>query len=371
MKNRSIYLDYNSTSPLDKSVKTFLQEGKFLFANPSSSHSLGQESRRSISASINDILKVFNLDPKLFNLYFHSGASESITTFFNCAQKDDIAIGFNSDHNCVIENINQLKRKNIQTHLLDPEPSGEFPLNKVLEIINNAAASIYINFTHVNNESGVVWPLSLIDSLKKKNVYIHVDNVQSVGKIENWNKLNPSADFYSYSSHKFGSLKGFGFSFVKKDFKFNPLILGGSQQDYRSGTMSELNIKCTSLALNSKIENSSFSDIKKLRDKLEKMLLEDSNIFIIGDDLNRSNNTIQFVHKKHRADSMLLHFDIKGLCVSSGSACNSGSLKNSRYLISLGLDDYSTNSIRISLGEENLNQEKLIMDSLSQILEKL
>jgi cysteine desulfurase len=149
------------------------------------------------------------------------------------------------------------------------------------------------------------------------------------------------------------------------------MIDGGVQQKYRSGTLNELGIKTTALALSSKKRSDAFEEIISFRKSCEKILKEHSEIFIIGDNERRSNNTIQFVHKEQKADAMLIHFDLNGLCVSSGSACNSGSLKDSEYLISLGLEDYSKNSIRISLGEDNLTHKEEIKNRLKNIILKL
>lgn len=115
----------------------------------------------------------------------------------------------------------------------------------------------FLNYTYVNNESGVVWPLEWALDLKKETkCFVHVDAVQAAGKIANWEMLLPELDAYTFSGHKFGALKGIGFTFFNKELDFNPLIVGGTQQEgLRAGTENALGVYTIKLALHEMKEN--------------------------------------------------------------------------------------------------------------------
>jgi cysteine desulfurase len=367
--SKSIYLDYNSTSPLSESVKAFLKEGKFLFANPSSLHGEGKLAKKSIRNSKQSMYNFFSISEKEYNLYFHSGASESISTFFSNTEDDSFVIGFNSDHPAVKSSIKYYCKDYI---MLNPLSSGEFPLEEVNKLLSEKSSKkVYLNYTHISNESGVKWPLELLERLKHDSLFIHVDNVQAIGKTQDAFNLNSKAQFYSFSSHKFGALKGQGFAFVSKNLSLDPIIRGGSQQEMRSGTINEMGIKTTELALGDALKHQeSLEELYKLRLDASELLRD-----VLGDKViipnSSDSTTLQFIHKNMRADLMLIQFDLAGICVSSGSACSSGSVEDSAYLKSIGLSQYAKNGIRISFGYPSLEQKDEILTSLKKVFNKL
>ena len=159
---------------------------------------------------------------------------------------------------------------------------------------------------------------------------IIVDAVQAPGKIAEWKELNDKLDAYSFSSHKFGGLKGIGFSFVKDSYDYSPLIIGGGQQNkLRSGTENPMGVDTTELALRDLIKEFSLDKINKmleLKKELEELIIstfgKDS---IVGLNAKKRNvNTINFIIPSIKATLALMAFDLEGIQVSSGSACSSG-----------------------------------------------
>jgi len=234
------YFDYNATSPLSPSVEDYLERGDFLFANPSSQYHLGKKSRQLINSSKEFFFNTFNLDEKLYQIFFHSGATEGINTFLFGAGfksfKENKKINFYfspTDHACVVnlkENLTALGHK---VCFIPINENGEIIIEKLIEKINNKKEQrTIVNWTWLNNETGVLNNLEVADLIKKEtNAEVIVDAVQTPGKIVEWNKLSSALDAYSFSSHKFGGLKGIGFSFVKDSFDYSPLIIGGGQQN--------------------------------------------------------------------------------------------------------------------------------------------
>ncbi len=345
------YLDYNATSPLVKPVLDHLAKGDLLFANPSSSHSMGKKSRRVISENSNFLLKSFNLTSE-YNVIFHSGATEWINTLFNL-NKDDLFIYFSSDHGAVCSVADRLARKGVGVLRLKIDRDGLFDLEDTIDKINlfEVKGTTWLNFTHVHNETGVIWNLSLAEELKSKTgVKVHVDAVQCVSKVENFSNLSSALDCYTFSSHKFGGPKSCGFSFVKKSSKVLPLIVGGGQQaGIRAGTENPLNAQLTSIALKHNLDCFSYNEAIKFREKLESIFTKSGHFSVVAQDQLRSSNTIGLVCSLDKSDIMLARFDMDNLFISSGSACSSGSVEPSRTLLDMGKTSLDASSfLRIS-----------------------
>ena len=192
---------------------------------------------------------------------------------------------------------------------------------------------------------------------------VHVDAVQSPGKIESWDLLPQEIDFYTFSSHKFGGLKGIGFSFVnEKASTFEPLVTGGGQQEgLRSGTINTMGVSSTVLALEDVKKNynylEAFEGIKFLREEIKKKL-KDKGKVIAFDSKNKNTNTIFFTVNGKDSNSLLMAFDMAGMDVGVGSACSSGALEPSRVLLNMGFSkNHAQSSLRFSLSRMNTSEE--------------
>lgn len=369
--NNRIYLDYNSTSPLAKSVIDFLAKGDFPFANPASIHKSGKQSRKLINQVTNQIFKTFGLDFKVYDLIYHSGATEFINTFFQFGPNDAFLYS-PADHKASL--MQGEKCKYAYPMLLDE--NGLINYDHLKELIRkhldeHPNSRIMINFQWVNSETGIVQNLKEITKLKAPNVYIHVDAVQSPAKIPQWNELDEYADAYSYSAHKFGALKGVGFSFCKVGFPLNPLILGGDQQaSRRAGTENPLGVLSIGMALE-ELKDYPMQEVLSLKKEIIKCINSNERLQLIGKIEHTNVNTICFIDKNNRADGNLIKFDMQGLDISSGSACTAGSIQPSPSLQALGYSEYAHNGLRISLGPENVKQADEVFKKLTNIISKL
>lgn len=367
------YLDYNATSPLVKTVCDRLAKGDLLFANPASVHSLGKQSRKSINENSDYILRSFSLEND-FNIVYHSGATEWINTIFNITS-DDLMIYFSSDHSAVRSVAKNLKSHGYNVLELKVSENGLFDVDKCIEKINSIkiVGKKWMNFTFVHNETGVVWDLELADKLKVAcNLHVHVDAVQSISKIQNFQSLNMNLDCYTFSSHKFGGPKSFGFSLIKKNIKVNSLILGGGQQTmYRSGTENPSGIELTAIALKYNLENFRFDKSLKFRKNLEDLFEKSGYFKVVAKDQKRASNTIGLICSLDKSDIMLTRFDMHGLFISAGSACSSGSIEPPQVLLDMGLKNDADSFLRISFSPLlELDQSKLL-SSITKFLASL
>jgi cysteine desulfurase len=380
-----LYLDYNATSPLCKSVLNWLKSGDLLFANPSSQHSDGKASRKAVNEARSFLYKTFHKSEKETKLFFHSGATEAFHTFaYSFAEAarlrgKDLLICFSKiDHPAVTS----LGEKYFGSHVkfleLHRDRELHYLLEENVEILkdkkdNNPDLIILYHHLWVHNETGQVAPLESLAKLKSiPDLYVHVDAVQAPGKIPDWQELT-HGDIWSFSSHKFGALKGVGFSFFRSHIEFHPLILGGAQQgNLRSGTENAQGIHSTHLALSDLLS----IDVKLNSEHRGQLLaFMDENLKGIGQVINddyMASNTIYFYLNNLSSDIALALFDIHGIEISAGSACSSGAAKNSLVLLQKNLQGVAKNGLRLSMpletNEDFLNK---VMARLTLIFGKL
>lgn len=382
-----IYLDFNATSPLSQSVQNWLKSGEFHFENPSSQHSGGKASRKIINESREKVFKAFGLNEKDTRLFFHSGATEGMNTLARsfaeearltgkdlliCYSRIDHPAVSSLEENYLGPHVKYLELKRGSDLFYDHSENHRVLLDKKE---NNPDLIILVHHLWVHNETGHVSPLEELSQLKKiPDLYIHVDAVQAPGKIARWNELS-EGDAWTFSGHKFGSLKGIGFTFLKKSIPFHPVITGGGQQgNLRSGTENPMGVHSVALALH----DLSQVDIKRLHSLREKLLkFLEKELQGIGEVISSSHekmnaNTIYFYLNKLTSDVSLALFDLHGVMISAGSACQSGAAKSSEVLLHLHKGQTAKNGLRLSYGfhfsEEDLNS---LMGKLSPIFNKL
>ncbi|MBY0416026.1 MAG: aminotransferase class V-fold PLP-dependent enzyme [Bdellovibrionales bacterium] len=355
------YFDYNATSPLSKKVSDYLHSGDFLFGNPASLHTAGKKSKKFINESIDYIYQIFNLKPDSHKLFFHSGASEGINSVFKglafkfFKEKKAVSFFFSEvDHACVIQLKDDLEAYGHKVHFFSVDKNGLFDQAKLIKNIldeMSAGRESFVNYTYVNNETGVVWPLVWAEEIKKQTqAFIHVDAVQIVGKISNWEMLSSVIDAYTFSGHKFGALKGIGFTFLKNETELAPLIVGGTQQQgMRAGTENALGVYSIKLALHDMKENFKSDELGSAKNELEASLVEfigSRGEVVARTAPIRNLNTIFLVLYGQKAEILSAKFDMMGIDLSTGSACSSGIIKENRILMAMG---YSFEDSRAAL----------------------
>lgn len=368
LTSNSIYCDYNSTSPLSSSVINFLGNGDFMYANPSSVHQLGKKSKKAIREVSEYITSLYSFNSNEKFCVFQSGATEGLNslilglTFQHVLTNKKRMSFFYSplDHSCIVNLCPLLNKLGVQTFELPIDVTGALDVEKAIDFIKNVKSDqLVMSYTWVNNETGMAQALEDAVKIKRQtNCIVVVDAVQSPGKVSNWKNLCPELDAYVFSAHKFGGMKGVGFTFISSDLDILPTLYGGGQQNgLRSGTENIIGIQSIQLA---------FNDLELITSspnhfELRKMLLtelEDSICQLIDDkmmvskNLNHRNvNTICFVSPDVKANVLMMAMDLNGLQVSSGSACSSGASLPGRILVKLGFsNEQAHGGIRLSFG---------------------
>ncbi len=382
--NKIDYFDYNATSPLALTVSKWLSSGDVPFANPASVYRSGRYSKKIITEATSFVKESFGLLGH--ELFFHSGATEGITTsilgFAASCKKKDKKIDFffsNCDHPAVSSLAPILQNDGSSIHQYNVERYGDVDLDELVRRVQKSTSDkILVNFTYVNNESGVVWPLALAKELKRlTGCYIHVDAVQAPGKIKEWNRLLPEIDAYTFSAHKFGAIKGIGFTFVRKDFPFQPLLIGGGQQNgMRSGTENPMGVHSVKLALEELKNDFNFEEMNSATRYIEAELKRElgTNIVIASDgSKNRNGNTIFMILKNKKMDTLLAALDINGIEVGTGSACSSGNRQPSKVLLAYGFSEEEAKSaIRLSFSPQfRMEQAKKSAEKLLKLIKSL
>jgi len=371
-----IYLDNNSTT---KPYKSVVEKANELlvnaWANPSSSHKLGQEAKRAIEEARETICALLGI--KTSELVFTSGGTEANNlaikgTISELITKGSHIITSSIEHSSILKTCNELEENGIEVTYIDPDKNGIISAKDVEKAIKKE--TILISIMDSNNEIGTIQPIDEIGKLAKKHgIIFHVDGVQSIGK----KRIDlTNIDLFSFSAHKFYGLKGSGALFIKRGVKISKDIFGGSQErNRRGGTENSLGIATMAIALEETYREL-YPLIEKetlIRDHFEKRIVEEiENTFVNGSEVNRLPNTSSITFVGASSQSLLFTLDMKGICVSAGSACASGSLTPSHVLQAIGLSENDAKStIRFSLGKDNTIEEiDEVVDILKQLVKK-
>lgn len=357
-----IYLDYQSTAPMDPRVlDEMMPYFTTKFGNPHSrTHIFGWETETAVEAARKQIASLIGADSK--EIIFTSGATESnnlairgLADFHrNSNSKKKHIITLSTEHKCVINCCRQLQEEGFKVTYLPVKSNGLLDLNELEKSINDE--TFLVSIMAIHNEIGVIQPLEEIGKIcKSKGVMFHSDIAQAFGKIElDVNQLN--MDMASISAHKIYGPKGVGALYVRRKprVRLSPLINGGGQErGIRSGTLAPALIiglgKAAELAQNEMQTN--YIHVKKLSDYfLNEITTRLPEVYLNGDPIHRypGNLNLSFAHVE--GESLIL--GIKDLAVSSGSACTSASLEPSYVLHALGIDeDLAHTSLRFGFGK--------------------
>ena len=352
------YFDFNSTAPMAASVRRWLAVGDFPQGNPASTHSMGKKARREMDQVTEFLQTTFELPERRHRLFFHSGASEGIVTLLTGFGEGRPFHFFHltTDHPCVTQTAHKLNIRGHSVHSIPVDKSGLFDERALIKRIQSCSAPVLFNCTWVNNETGVVIPLEQLSRIKEQTgCTIHVDAVQAIGKIPKWNRPVADLDAYTFSGHKFGALKGCGFSFVSETFSLAPLIPPGPGRPLRGGTENLPGIISLKLALEELRQHYCFEKQVCAKNLLEQKLnhLLGDRGEIVASDSPRNGNTIQLILHNTSSQISALAFSMAGIDVSSGSACASGSPAPSPVLSAMGHSEhFAKNALRFSFSPQ-------------------
>ena len=360
-----IYLDYQSTTPIDPIVlEEMLPYFSTKYGNPhSKSHVFGWEAEDAVENARDQVAKLIGANPK--EIVFTSGATESnnlaikgLAKFYG--DKKNHIITLATEHKCVLDALRHLEQEGFSVTYLGVEKNGLVNLEELEKSITDK--TLLISIMAVNNEIGVIQPLEAIGALcRKHDVFFHSDIAQAFGKIPiDVNKCN--IDLASISAHKIYGPKGVGALYVRRKprVRILPLFNGGGQErGMRSGTLSPALVagfgKAAEIAASRMQED--LDHVKKLFDYFYKKITDNlTEVFLNGDLSARYLGNINLSFAYAEGESIILA--IKDLAVSSGSACTSSSLEPSYVLRALGVDvELAHTSIRFGFGRFTTMEE--------------
>jgi len=362
---RKVYLDHNATTPLRKEVLDAMMP--YLideYGNASSVHSKGQAAHKAVESSREKIGN--SLDTESVDIVFTSGGTESDNfaikgTAIANLDKGRHIITTQIEHPAVLESCKFVERElGFDVTYLPVDKYGVVDLDRLKDAIRKDTVLVSVMFA--NNEIGTIQPIKEIARLTKKHgVYFHTDAVQALGR-ERIDVEELGIDLCSFSAHKLNGPKGIGALYIRKGVKITPFQNGGHhERRRRGGTLNVPGIVGFAKALEIAAKDMQKVDrhLKKLTKKflgnLQKQVKE---IYLNGHPENRLSNTLNISFRYIEGESLLLNFDLKGISVSTGSACTSGSLDPSHVLTAMGLAaDISQGSIRFSFGYENTEDD--------------
>jgi cysteine desulfurase len=372
------YLDNNATTRIAPEVVEamlpFLTE---YWGNPSSVYAFGKQVAKHIEQAREKVAALINAEPR--EIVFTSCGTESNNSAIQSAllahpHKRHI-LTTSVEHSANIKFCAALQKQGCQITFLPVESDGGLDLHLLEKCIRPDTAIASVMWA--NNETGVLFPVEEIAAMcRSKGVVFHTDAVQTPGKL-NVDVKDLGVDFLSLSAHKLHAPKGVGLLFVKRKTKYHPYVIGGGQEGgRRGGTENVPSIvafgRAAELAMaHLKDEN---TRVRALRDKLESAVLHHiPGTVRNGARESRLPNTTNISFEGVEAEGILMLLDQLGICVSSGSACTSGSLDPSHVLIAMGCTiPRARGSIRFSLGVDNTEADvDFVLKHLPGIISRL
>ncbi len=371
-----IYMDYSSTTPVDPRVAEkmipFITED---FGNPASrSHPYGWTAEKAVENARKEVAKLVNADPR--EIIWTSGATESnnlaikgASNFYSSKGKHIITMA--TEHKAVIDAVREMERLGYETTFLFPEPNGLIDIEKFKAALrpDTVLATIML----VNNEIGVVQDIEELGNICRENkIIFHVDAAQATGKVAiDLEKL--PVDLMSFSAHKTYGPKGVGALYVRRKPRIRieaQMHGGGHERGMRSGTLATHQIVGMGEAFRIAREEMQEENarIEKLQKRLLDGLTEIDETYINGDLDKRVPHNLNISFNYVEGESLIMA--IKGIAVSSGSACTSASLEPSYVLRALGRsDELAHSSIRFSIGR--FTTEKDVDYTIELLKEKI
>ena len=374
--SKTVYFDNNATTQVAPEVRdAMLPFFGELYGNPSSMHAFGGSVAKHLDAAREEVARFLNADPD--EIIFTSCATESDNSAIRGTAdyfgRDLKVIPTAVEHPAVLQPCRRLKALGHEVVELPVDSTGQLDLAQLEAELSKPSTSkpaTLVSIMWANNETGVLFPIEKVAEIcRAHGAILHTDAVQVAGKIPVDVKKVP-VDMLSMSGHKFHAPKGVGIFYVRKGTKLKPFMLGGHQErTRRAGTENVPYI--VGLAKACELARLGMADetvkLTALRDKLEAGILASCpNVRVNGDRTHRLPNTLNVSFEYIEGEAIAYPLSDLGICISTGSACASGSLDPSHVIRAMGVPFTAVHgSVRFSLSRYNT------MDEVDYVLEKL
>ncbi len=364
-----IYFDNAATTAVcEKAAKAAYDVMVSFYGNPSSAHAKGLEAEHILKKARQQVMSCLGFSPKDGTLLFTScGTEANNAVFFGTYEvfgkrKNNIVIS-DSEHPSIENCARELEKKGVEVRRI-PTKGGKLDLDFAQKAID--AKTMLISCMLVNNETGAIYDIKALDSIRKRNspdAYLHTDAVQ--GFCKTFYSLSAlGVDLISISGHKIHAPKGVGGLFLKKGIRIPCRMFGGGQEaSLRSGTENLAGISAFGVATEEYTNEKAarLNTIKELNNEFRKNLLEICPYVLINSGENFAPHILSISVPGIRSEIMLRFLSDKGIFVSAGSACSSKNADN-RVLSNFGLDNKRADStLRISFSKYNTKEETLIL----------
>lgn len=369
---KTIYFDYNATTPLDPQVRAaMLPFLDGVWGNPSSVHHVGRLARARLDDLRDRAATVLGAKPS--EVIFTSGGTESVNlAIFGTARllkpKGRHLITSAVEHHAVLHACEYLvKQESFELTILPVDAAGRISVESLAKALR--PDTILVSLQAANNEIGTVQPVAELGALcRSRGVLFHTDAVQWFGKEPFANLHQFNADFVSICAHKFHGPKGAGALFIRSPLQPHPILIGGAHEnERRAGTENLPAIAGFVEALERFVRVPVFdaSILSPLSNRLLKLVDSLPGVQFVGSRDQRLNNTVSFLVEGADSITLLAGLDLEGICASSGSACSAGSLEPSHVISALGGEARLANSlVRFSLGRDSKMPEVAFVENV-------
>jgi len=364
---KTIYLDNAATTPiLPEVIEAISSAMANVYGNPSSIHHVGRKARSMVETSRKNIAKHFNASAQ--EIVFTAGGSEADNLILRNAVTNlgiKTIISSKIEHHAVLHTIENLKKEfDIIFKFVDLDDSGNVNYEHLEQLLEESDDKKLVSLMHVNNEIGNILNLEKVSELCiANNALFHSDAVQGIGHFNIDIKKTP-IDFFVASAHKFHGPKGVGFAYIKRGFGIQPMLHGGEQErGARAGTENVHSILGMEKALeiscmNMQEESASIQQLKNYFISALKQNID--GIEFNGQSESETDSTYTVLNVRFPKDYAMLLFnlDLKGIAVSGGSACQSGSNLGSHVLHAILPEiEAKKTSVRFSFNKFNTKEE--------------
>lgn len=347
-----VYLDANATTPLLPEVLEAMRPyWTEHYGNPSSIHMQGQQARAAVDRARETLAELFGC--REAEVVFNSGGTEGDNTaVFGMLRPGEHFITTSIEHSAVLQAAERVAARGVEVTFVAPQPNGLIDPEAIRVSLRSNTRLISVMLA--NNETGVLQPVEEIGKIAAEaRVFFHIDAVQGAGKVP-LDVKRFGCHLLSISAHKIYGPKGVGALYVRRGTPIEPLIFGGNhERRQRAGTLNVPAIvgmgKAVELAMAS-VADGTMERIAALRDRLEAGILQIAGTGINGAGAPRIANTTNIRFDQVEGEALVIALDLKGVAVSGGSACHSGSTEPSHVLMAMGLDKHAAlASLRFSL----------------------
>ncbi len=374
-----IYLDNAATTETHPEVlEAMIPYLKGFYGNPSSIHGMAKYARDARECARSSVAELINAEPK--EIYFTSGGTESDnwalkSVAFGNRSKGNHIIVSKIEHHAVMNSCEFLEKNGFEITYLDVDEYGTVDPEDVRKALR--PETVLISVMYANNEIGTIEPISEIGKIARENgVLFHTDAVQAFGHVQ-IDVKRENIDLLSASAHKLYGPKGVGALYIREGVKLEPLVHGGAQErGVRAGTENVPGIvgmgKAAEIAKRDMVERNAKET--ELRDHMVRRILEEVPFTKLnGHMIQRLSGNVNIAFRFIEGESVLMMLNHKGIFVSTGSACASGSLDPSHVLLAIGLEhEVAHGSIRFTLSYKTTRDEvDEAVDAVKESVERL